>query len=159
MQNAWNRSFALYPAFDIVQRQGYLLILMESCSSFLISKYCLGIFTVCFSLLFSLRKFEKQTYFRKPRGEVFLINSSIWILKRNFKSNANIGGISLMFQTLVKKSQMKSDEPTINIKTFWYFIAGSSPFILGDEFQTMKFCVSTSRFWAIKLGDEPATNL
>ena len=113
--------------------------LMESCSSYLISKYCLGIFTVCFSLLFSLRKFEKQTYFRKPRGEVFLINSSIWILKRNFKSIVNIGGISLMFETLIIRSQMKSDEPAINIKTFWYYVAGSSPFILRDEFQATNF--------------------
>ena len=28
----------------------------------------------------------------KARGEVFLKNSSIWILKRNFKSIVNIGG-------------------------------------------------------------------
>ena len=103
-------------------------------------KHCLGIFTVGFSLLFSLRKFEKQTYFRKPRGEVFLINSSIWILRRNFKSVVNIGGISLMFETLITRSQMKNNEPAIDIKTFWYFIADSLPSILGDEFQATKYC-------------------
>ena len=122
----------------ILKRQGYFLILIENCSSSLISKYCLGIFTVCFSLLFSLQKFEKQTYFRKPCGEVFLGNSSIWILKRNLKSIVNIGGISLMFKTLIM-SQTKSDETAINITTFPYFIAGSSPFILGDEFKATNF--------------------
>ena len=47
---------------------------------------CLGIFTICFSLLLSLHESEKQTYFRISSGKVFLINSSILILKRNFKS-------------------------------------------------------------------------
>ena len=74
----------------------------------LILKYRLGIFTVCFSFLFSLSKFEKQTYFRKPRGEVSLINSSIEILRSNFKSIVNLDSISLMFETLILKSQMKS---------------------------------------------------
>ena len=44
---------------------------------------CLGIFTICFSLLLSLHESEKQTYFRISSGKVFLINSSILILKRN----------------------------------------------------------------------------
>ena len=122
----------------ILKRQGYSLILMENCSSSLISKYSLGIFTVCFSLLFSLQKFEKQTYFRKACGEVFIVNSSILILKRNFKSIVNIGGISLMFKTLIML-QTKSDETAITITTFRYFITGSSPFILGHEFQVTNF--------------------
>ena len=115
---------------------------MECCSSSLIPKDYLVIFTVCFSLLFSSHKFEKQTYFRKPLGEVFLINSSIQFLKRNFKSIVNIGGISLMFQTLITRSQVKGDELAINIKSFWYFIAGSSTFILRDEFEVKNFLCS-----------------
>ena len=63
-----------------------------------------------------------------------------------------------MLETLIiRRSQMKSDKPAINIKTFRYFIAGSSPFILGGKRQT--FGVPTRRFWAMKLGDKPASNL
>ena len=126
---------------------------MKNYSFSLISKDCLGIFTFCFSLLFSLHKFEKQTYFRKPRGEVFLINSSIWILKRNFKSIVNIGGISLMFETLIIRSQIKSDEPAKNMKTFFIF---HRRFIAFHCLST--FGVPTRRFWTKKWGDEPATN-
>ena len=64
-------NFFLVLTIVLSKRQGYFLISMESCSSSLISKDCCGIFTVYFSLLFSLRKFEKQTYLKKPRGEVF----------------------------------------------------------------------------------------
>ena len=114
---------------------------MESCFSSLIWKYCLGIFTVCFSLLFSLRKFGKQTYFRKPRSGVFLINSSIWILKRNFKSIVNIGGICVMFETLIKRSQMMSEEPaTSRVHRFSFWEMNS---------KRRTFSVPTRRFWAM----------
>ena len=43
-----------------------------------------------------------------------------------------------MFKTLIML-QTKSDETAITITTFRYFIAGSSPFILGHEFQVTNF--------------------
>ena len=46
-----------------------------------------------------------------------------------------------MFETLIIRSQMKSDKPVKNIKTF-YFIAGSLTFILGDEFKATNFWCS-----------------
>ena len=45
---------------------------------------------------------------------------------------------------------MKCDKLAINMKSFWYFIAGSSPFILGDEFKAMNFWCSYKKI----LGDK-----
>ena len=124
---------------------------MESCSSSLISKYCLVIFTVCFSLLFSLRIFEERTYFTKPRGEVFLLNS--------FKSIVNIDGISLMFETLIIRSQMKATNRRQISKLFDISSPVHRLSFWETNFKRRTFSVSSRRFWTMKLGEEPVTNL
>ena len=64
-----------------------------------------------------------------------------------------------MFETLIMRSQMESDEPSINIKNFDI----SSPIhrisFWVTNLKRRTFSVPTRRFWAIKLGHEPSANL